>query len=96
MNIEFYNFNFDINIHDKKKFKAFYIRFITIIAFLNYIKILKIFNLKRLIAIRFKYRILKENFFYRDFIARLRYIIADLKVINEIAFFKDKIKIANV
>ena len=97
-NIQFHNFNFDMNIHNKREiFKSFYIYFITIIAFLNYINILKIFNLKRLIAIRLKYRILRKNFFfYRDFIARLYYIIADLKIINKITLFKDKNKIENV
>ena len=51
--------------------------------------ILKIFNLKRLIAIQLKYRILKKNFsFYRDFIARLSYIITNLKIIDKITFFQ--------
>ena len=46
-NAEFYSSNFDIYIKDKKKFfEIFYIRFNVIIVFLNYINILKMFNLK--------------------------------------------------
>ena len=49
-NVEFYDFNFAISVKDKKKyFKTFYARFSAVIAFLDYINILKIFNLKRLI-----------------------------------------------
>ena len=83
LNVEFYNSNFDINVKNKKKFfEIFYIRFNAIIAFLNYINILKIFNLKRLINIRLRYRIFNENFIlFRDIIARLRYIVANLKII---------------
>ena len=67
----------------KKSFEIFYARFNTIIAFLNYINILKIFNLKRLINTRLKYRIFNENFIsFRDIIARLRYIVTNLKIIN--------------
>ena len=96
-NIQLYNFDFDISIYNKREiFKSFYARFITIIAFLNYSNILKICNLKRLIVIRLKYRVLKENFFYRNFIVYLRYIIANLKIIDKIIFFKIKIKIKNV
>ena len=55
------------------------------------------FNLKRLIAIRLKYQILKKNFsFYRNFIVYLYYIITNLKIIDKTAFFKDKDKIKNV
>ena len=76
-NIEFYDFNFVMSVKDKKKsFKTFYIRFSAAIAFLNYINILKMFNLKRLINTRLKYRIFDENYIsFRDFIAHLRYIV---------------------
>ena len=51
-NVEFHNSNFNINVKNKKKsFEIFYARFNAIIVFLNYINILKIFNLKRLINI---------------------------------------------
>ena len=47
LNIKFYDFHFVINSKDKKKiFEIFYTRFNAIIAFLNYLNILKIFNLK--------------------------------------------------
>ena len=84
LNNEFYNSNFDMNVKDKKKsFEIFYIRFNAIIAFLNYINILKMFNLKRLINIRLKYRIFNKSFIsFRDIIARLRYIIINLKIID--------------
>ena len=83
-NIKFHNSNFDMNVKDKKKFfKIFYIRFNTIIVFLNYINILKMFNLKRLINIRLRYRIFNENFIlFRNIIVRLRYIVVDLKIID--------------
>ena len=46
-NVDFYDLNFDINVKNKKKsFEIFYTRFNAIIAFLNYINILKMFNLK--------------------------------------------------
>ena len=62
-NIEFYDSNFDMNIKNKKKFfEIFYARFNAIIASLNYTNILKMFNLKRLINTRLKYRIFNENF----------------------------------
>ena len=52
LDTEFYNFNFIINIKNKKEFfEIFYIYFNVIIIFLNYLNILKIFNLKRLINI---------------------------------------------
>ena len=84
LNVKFYDSNFDTNVKDKNKsFKIFYTRFSAIIVFLNYINILKIFNLKRLINIRLKYRIFNESFIsFRNIIARLYYIIADLKVID--------------
>ena len=48
LNIELYNSNFDISVKNKNKFfEIFYTRFNAIIAFLNYINILKMFNLKR-------------------------------------------------
>ena len=47
LNIEFHDSHFVINNKNKKKtFKNFYIRFNAAIAFLNYLNILKIFNLK--------------------------------------------------
>ena len=83
-NVELYDSNFDINVKNKKKsFETFYARFNIIIAFLNYINILKMFNLKRLINIRLKYRISNESFIsFRNMIARLRYIVANLKIID--------------
>ena len=85
-NVELYNSNFDMNIKNKKKFfEIFYARFNAIIVFLNYINILRMFNLKRLINIRLKYRISNESFIsFRDIIARLRHIAADLKIINNV------------
>ena len=90
-NAEFHNSNFDMNVKDKKKFfEIFYARFNTIIASLNYINILKMFNLKRLINTRLKYRIFNKSFIsFRDIIVRLRYIIADLKIINNTFSNKD-------
>ena len=85
-NVELYNSNFDMNVKDKKKsFETFYVRFNVIIASLNYINILKMFNLKRLINTRLRYRIFDENFIsFRNIIVRLRYIIVDLKTIDNI------------
>ena len=84
LNIEFHDSNFDMSVKDKKEFfEIFYARFNTVIILLNYINILKIFNLKRLINTRLKYRIFDENFvLFRDMIVRLRHIAADLKIIN--------------
>ena len=91
LNVDFYDSNFDMSVKNKKKsFEIFYARFNTIIAFLNYINILKIFNLKRLINTRLKYRIFNENFIsFRDIIARLRYIVTNLKIINNALSNKD-------
>ena len=84
-NVEFYDFNFVMNIKDKKKFfEIFYTRFNAAIVSLNYINILKMFNLKRLINTRLKYRIFNENYIlFQDLIAHLRYIAANLKIINK-------------
>ena len=84
LNIELYNSNFDMNVKNKKKFfEIFYARFNAIIAFLNYINILKMFNLKRLINTRLKYRIFNESFIsFRNMIARLCYIVVNLKIID--------------
>ena len=84
LNIRFYNFNFKISIKDKKRFfEFFYIRFNAIIVFLNYLNILKMFNLKRLINTRLKYRIFNESFIsFRDIIARLYYIVINLKLLT--------------
>ena len=83
-NIEFHNSNFDMSVKDKKKFfEIFYARFNAVIASLNYINILKMFNLKRLINTRLRYRIFDESFIlFRDMIARLRYIAVNLKAID--------------
>ena len=52
LNVKLYNSNFDMNVKNKKKsFEIIYVRFNAVIAFLNYINILKMFNLKRLINI---------------------------------------------
>ena len=49
------------------------------------------FNLKRLINIRLKYRIFNENFIsFRNIIARLRYIVINLKIIDNALLNKDK------
>ena len=62
-NVDFYDSNFDISVKNKKKsFETFYVRFNAIIALLNYINILKMFNLKRLINTRLRYRIFDESF----------------------------------
>ena len=84
-NAEFHDFNFVINVKDKKKsFETFYARFNAIIVSLNYTNILKIFNLKRLINTRLRYRISNENYIsFRDFIAHLRYIVVNLKIIDK-------------
>ena len=84
LNVDLYDSNFDINIKNKNKFfKIFYARFNIIIAFLNYINILKMFNLKRLINTRLRYRIFDESFIsFRNMIAHLRYIVANLKIID--------------
>ena len=84
LNIEFHDLNFDMSVKDKKKsFEIFYARFNAIIVLLNYINILKMFNLKRLINIRLKYQISNESFvLFRDMITRLRYIVANLKTID--------------
>ena len=52
LDIKFYNLNFIMSVKDKKKFfEIFYICFNAIIISLNYLNILKIFNLKQLINI---------------------------------------------
>ena len=91
LNIEFHNSNFDIKVKNKKEFfEFFYIRFNAAIALLNYINTLKIFNLKRLINTRLKYRIFNENFIsFRNIIVYLRYIVANLKIINNVFLNKD-------
>ena len=90
-NIEFYDSNFDMSVKDKKKsFKIFYIHFNAVIIFLNYTNILKMFNLKRLINIRLKYRIFNESFIlFQDMITHLRYIVANLKIIDNIFLNKN-------
>ena len=89
---KFYNLNFVMRGKDKKKiFEIFYTRFSAAIAFLNYLNILKIFNLKRLISTRLRYRISNKNFItFAKLIARLRHIAANLKVINKVNFKKSK------
>ena len=91
LNVNFHNSNFDMNIKDKKKsFEIFNIRFNATIVSLNYTNILKMFNLKRLINIRLKYRIFDESFIsFRDIIVRLRHIVINLKVINNAFLNKD-------
>ena len=90
--IELYNLNFQMKIKNKKKnFEFFYIRFNTTIASLNYSNILKIFNLKRLINIRLKYRISNKNFvMFKNFVIRLRYIVVNLEIINNVFSNKNK------
>ena len=55
------------------------------------------FNLKRLINIRLKYRIFDENLIsFRDIIVRLCYIVINLKVIDNALLNKDnKFKFKN-
>ena len=91
LNAKFHNSNFDINIKNKKMFfKIFYIRFNIIITLLNYINILKIFNLMRLINTQLRYRIFNESFIsFRDIIAYLHYIVVNLKIINNAFSNKD-------
>ena len=92
LDVLLYNLNFDIRILEKKEtFKIFYIRFSVVIASLNLFDIYKIFNLKRIIFTRLRYRISGENYsFFRDLIARLRHIVVDLKTIDKIASLKKK------
>ena len=92
-----YNLNFDIKILKKKEtFEIFYIRFSAVITPLNLFDIYKIFNLKRTIFTRLRYRISGENYsFFRDLIARLRYIVANLKTIDKIASLKKKSRSEN-
>ena len=93
-NTKLYDLNFVIKNKNKKiKFEIFYARFSAAISFLNILNILKIFNLKRLINIRLKYRISNKNFIiFAELIARLRHIAANLKIINKVNFKKSKIE----
>lgn len=94
LNIELYNPHFVINNKNKNKiFEIFYTHFNITIALLNYLNILKIFNLKRLINTRLKYRIFNKNFnTFRELVAYLRHVVINLKTINKINFKKNKIK----
>ena len=91
---ELYDFNFVMKDKDKKKiFEIFYARFNATIISLNYLNILKIFNLKRLISIRLRYRISNKNFItFVKLIAHLRHIATNLKVIDKINFKENKIE----
>ena len=79
---------------DKKKiFEIFYARFSAAITFLNYFDILKILNLKRLINTHLRYRISNENFItFAELIARLRYIVTNLKIIDKVNLKENKIE----
>ena len=94
LNAELYDLNFVIKNKNKKKiFEIFYTRFNATIASLNYLNILKIFNLKRLISTRLRYRISNKNFItFAELIVRLRHIVANLKIINKVNFKENKIE----
>ena len=91
---EFYDLSFVMRDKNKKKiFETFYARFSAAITFLNYSDILKIFNLKRLINTRLRYRISNKNFItFAELIVRLRYIAANLKVIDKVNSKESKIE----
>ena len=91
---KFHKFNFIMKDKDKKEiFEIFNTRFNATIIFLNYSNILKIFNLKRLISTRLRYRISNKNFItFAELIVRLRYIIANLKIIDKINLKENKIE----
>ena len=94
LNIKLHDFYFVMSSKNKKKiFKIFYTRFNVIIAPLNYLNILKIFNLKRLMNTRLRYRIFNKNFnMFKKFVARLRHVVINLKIINKINLKKNKIE----
>ena len=74
-NAELYNFIIIINFKKNEIFDVFYARFSIIVVLLNYNKVYKIFNLKRLIINKLRFRI--TNFIlslYRYFIKYLRKI----------------------
>ena len=93
-NVKFYDLNFVMRDKNKKKtFETFYARFNAAITFLNYLNILKIFNLKRLVNTRLRYHISNENFItFAKLIARLRHIAANLKIIDKINLKENKIE----
>lgn len=84
--------NFGIGILKKKEtFETFYTRFSAAIAPLDLPDTYKISNLKRTISTRLRYRISGENYSsFRDLVARLRHIAADLKAIDKTAPLKEK------
>ena len=92
LDAKLYDLSFVIKNKDKKKiFEIFYTHFNAAIASLNYLNILKIFNLKRLINIRLRYRISNENFItFIKLIVRLRHIVTNLKIIDKVNFKKNK------
>ena len=94
LDTKLYNLSFIIYNRDKKKtFEIFYTRFNIIIASLNYLDILKIFNLKRLISIRLRYRISSKSFIiFAELIIYLCYVVANLKVIDKVNFKENKIE----
>ena len=94
LNIKFHDPHFAINNKNKKKiFEIFYAHFNVVIASLNYSNILKIFNLKRLINTRLKYRIFNENFnIFKKLVTRLRHVVVNLKIIDKINSKKNKIE----
>ena len=58
--IDLYNPKFEIRLNNKNEFfEIFYTRFNAVVVSLRFIEIFKIFNLTRLILIRFQYKIMK-------------------------------------
>lgn len=88
---ELHDPNFTMGVKDKKEsFETFYTRFNAAIAPLDYSNTLKISNLKRLVSTRLRYRISGENFSsFRELVARIRHIAADLEAIDKALPSKD-------
>lgn len=84
--------SFGMGIVDKKEtFETFYARFSAAIAPLDLPDTYKMSNLKRTISTRLRYRISGENFpAFRDMVARLRHVAADLEAIDKTAPPREK------
>ena len=73
---ELYNSIFAIRIIKKNKtFNEFYARFSAIVASLDYIELLKIRTLQRLLILKLRYRIIDNKpIFFRNYVKRARII----------------------
>ena len=87
---DLYNLKFEMKSNNKNEsFKIFYTRFNAIIISLKFIEIFKIFNLTRLISIRFQYKIMKQTFItFREVITYIRKLDLDFRVINNLTGIK--------